>query len=103
MAVFGRKEKRARVIVRNKKPIGGAHFYGHPTSVVDPLDPTRFTWVEFQYAERREHHHPDDTYLLLKCPVEVYDALREGMRGTAVWTGSGMGKRLVAFAEEGEE
>ncbi len=94
MALFPSKEKTAEIIVVNKNPLAGASFYQHLTSSVDPLDPELFTWTEFRYAERRENHHPDDTYLLLKCPVEIYTQLQSGMRGIAVWKG----KELLSFS-----
>lgn len=97
-ALFASNEKTAKVIVVNKNPLAGSSFYQHLTSVVDPLEPERFTWTEFRYAERRENHHPDDTYLLLKCPVEIYTALQPEMRGTAVWKG----KELLSFSPEVE-
>ena len=97
-ALFGAKEQSAKVVVVNRNPSGGASFYAHLTSMVDPLEPEHFTWTEFRYAERRENRHPDDNYLLLKCPVEIYTALQPDMRGTAVWKG----KDLLSFTPETE-
>ena len=87
----------ARLMVEKKTYIGGSSRSF--SSMLDPLEPHQFTWAVFRYLERREHHHPDDMQVWLRCPPEIFATLRDGMTGLAVYKG----RKLLSFQPDTPE
>lgn len=67
-------------------------------SAISPqsLDPDKLFQVLLRFETPRPYHHPDDNDLLLACAPELFECLREGMRGTGTWEG----KRLLSFVPD---
>ena len=87
-----RQEARLKVEKRN-----GPASYKNISSMVDRLEPHRFTWAQFRFLEWEGRYRPDDLYL--SCPPEIHAILRDGMTGQAVWKGM----KLLSFQPDASD
>lgn len=81
--------------VVSKTPVGAPFF---PNSSISPIVPSNLMLyqVVFCFEQKQEHRHPDDNFLQLICTPEMYEYLRVGMLGIAIWEK----KKLISFEEK---
>lgn len=77
-----------QMVVISKNPVelvGRFHTLRGYSNFSLSNEPYLFTHVHFQLVEPGENMHPDDRDIILECPPSIYQSLKKGMKGMAVW------------------